>query len=94
MLFIEISLGLLPLLAVISAAFSLGFILRSSQLRYSRKKVLDLEKEMLDNHAEILELQKERAELLRHMKESRIPVITMKTSKDDMEKLEQNRRVN
>lgn len=86
MLAIEISFTLFPLLGILLAAFAVGFMFRSRQIKSYKRKVLDLEKEMLSNHAEILELQKERASLLKQMKESRIPVITMNPSKEDNDK--------
>ena len=86
MLAIEISFTLFPLMGILLVAFAVGFMFRSVQIKSYRRKVFDLEKEMLSNHAEILELQKERASLLRQMKESRIPVISMNPAKDDGDK--------
>ncbi|MBO9571143.1 MAG: hypothetical protein J7497_02890 [Chitinophagaceae bacterium] len=85
MLAIELSIPILVLALLLVCSFAVGFIFRSSQIRSCKKKILELEKEMLNNHAEILELQKERASLIRHMKESKIPVIPM-NSKDDNDK--------
>jgi hypothetical protein len=86
MLAIEITFTLFPLLGMLLVAFAVGFMFRSAQIKSYRRKVLDLEKEMLSNHAEILELQKERASLLRQMKESRIPVISMSQAKEEADK--------
>jgi hypothetical protein len=83
MLAIEISFTLFPLMGILLVAFTVGFMFRSAQIKSYRRKVLDLEKEMLSNHAEILELQKERASLLKQMKELPIPVISMNPTKDD-----------
>lgn len=83
MLAIELTLSIYPLIGLTLGAFAAGFLLRGSQIRASKKKVIELENEMLNNHAEILELQRERAELLRQMKESKIPVISIRSSKDD-----------
>lgn len=74
---LEISFSVMPVLGMMLFSFLTGYILRSGQLRSYRRKIIDLEKEMLRNHAEILELQKERADLQRQMKDSRIPVIPM-----------------
>jgi hypothetical protein len=82
MLAIELTLPILFLAGILLVSFATGYLLRSKQLKSYKRKVLDLEKEMLNNHAEILELQKERAIMLQQMKESKIPVIPMK-SKDD-----------
>lgn len=82
MLAIELS-ALFPYALVVIGAFVLGFLMRGKQLKKSRKRIIELEKEMLHNHAEILDLQKERASLLKQMKESRIPVIPMNSTRDD-----------
>lgn len=89
MLAIEITISILPLSGLVFAALALGFLFRSSQLKSSRKKVLELEKEMLSNHADILELQKEKATLIKQMRESKIPVILMNPSKEDNDKSRQ-----
>lgn len=82
MLAIELTLPILLIAGLLLCAFTAGFLLRSSQIKSCKRKVLGLEKEMLNNHAEILELQKERAMMLKQLKESKIPVIPM-NSKDD-----------
>ena len=83
MLAIELSVPVLVLALVVACAFALGFVFRSSQIKSCKKKILELEKEMLNNHAEILELQKERALLVKQFKESKIPVIPITTKEDD-----------
>ncbi len=81
MLAIELTIPIF-FVAMTCCAFVVGYWLRSAQIKDYRKRVISLEKEMLHNHAEILELQKERAQLLKHLKESSIPVIPL-NSKDD-----------
>lgn len=66
-------------------AFVAGFITRKGQLKKMKIKVLELENEMLSNHADILDLQKEKAGLEQKLKEHHIPVISI-TSKDDSSK--------
>lgn len=82
MLAIELA-ALFPFALLVIGAFAAGFLLRGKQIRNCRRRIIELEKEMLNNHAEILELQKERASLLGQMKESKIPVIPMKSPRDD-----------
>ena len=82
MLAIELS-ALFSFALFVIGAFITGFLLRGRQIKNCRRRIIELEKEMLNNHAEILELQKERASLLRQMKESKIPVIPMKPQRDD-----------
>lgn len=84
MLALEVTINVFVILGIIMVATAIGFFLRSAQLNSLRRKVVELEKEMLTNHASILELQKERALLEKRLKESQIPVIPMK-SMEDME---------
>lgn len=86
---LSIEIHLLILAGLLLSAFAGGYLLRSGKLRSSRKKILELEKEMLRNHAAILELQKEKVALVKEkvslvgqMNESRIPVIPIKAEKE------------
>jgi len=45
------------------SAFAFGILLKGAALAKHKKKILSLEDEMLANHARILELEKEAAEL-------------------------------
>jgi hypothetical protein len=83
LLVIEISVSIFLLAGLALASFVVGFLIRRNQIRVHRKKIVDLEKEMLSNHARILELEKEKAALLTHMKESQIPVIQIKSKEND-----------
>ena len=95
MLAMEVSFNILTLSGIVLMAFALGFFVRGGQLNSFRRKIIELEKEMLSNHADILELQKEKALLVRQMKESEIPVIPINT-KEENDKLvsRQERRKN
>lgn len=63
-------------------AFLTGFMLRRSQIKKLNHKVLDLENEMLSNHADILDLQKEKAYLEQKLKELHIPVISIASKEE------------
>ena len=52
-----------------------GFLFRSNQIGKLNRRIKDLEKEMLQNHAEILSLQKENTELTYTLKNNTVPVI-------------------
>jgi hypothetical protein len=52
-----------------------GFSLRSIIIKKLRKRVQELEAEMLQNHAEILSLQKENTQLADKLKNNPVPVI-------------------
>lgn len=86
MLVIAININVFLLAGLLVVSFILGYMLRRSYMRHFFKKIVELEKEMLNNHAEILELEKEKATLLRQMKESQIPVIPIKSPKEDDKK--------
>ena len=84
LLAIEITLNVIWIpLACIAFAF-IGFMFRSAQIGSFKKKLRDLEKEMLQNHSEILALQKENAQLLNNMNNNSVPVIPI-TSKENSE---------
>ena len=83
MLAIEITFNLLLLTGILIACFGIGFLTRRSQLNSLRRKILELESEMLSNHADILDLQKEKAQLEQQIKQSKIPVIPMRANKDE-----------
>jgi len=67
---------------LILLAFLTGITIRRTQIKKLKKKVLELENEMLSNHADILDLQKEKANIEQKLKEVHIPVIPI-TVKDD-----------
>ncbi|RYY21359.1 MAG: hypothetical protein EOO04_18380 [Chitinophagaceae bacterium] len=83
MLAIQMNINVLWLGGMIALAGAAGYLLRSQQIRSFKKKVIELENEMLSNHAEILDLQRENALLEQQMKQLHIPVINMKTARDE-----------
>ncbi len=85
---LAIEISILPLGLGLILTFTAGFLLRSAQLRAHRRRILQLEKEMLRNHADILDLQKEKADLMRQMRDSdSSPVIPIsKSSKEEGDK--------
>lgn len=67
----------------IAVAFVTGFLLRATQLRKLKGKVIDLEGEMMASHAEILELQRDRLMLEEQLKgSSTIPVIPISVKEE------------
>jgi hypothetical protein len=76
MLAIPITVNLFLLLGCFAFSMLVGFAFRSSQIKSYKDKLSHLEKEMLETHAEILELQRNKVELEERLKESSpIPVI-------------------
>jgi hypothetical protein len=83
MLAIQININVFLLISIVLAATFIGFMFRSYQIASLRKKVIDLENEMLSNHSEILELQKENAMFEQKLKQLHIPVISIKTAREE-----------
>ena len=80
---IELTLNVYVLLLIAGISFLLGFWIRKKQIRPLKKKVYELEKEMLNNHAEILELQRNKTLLEQNLQSSKIPVIPLNPQKDE-----------
>jgi cell division protein FtsB len=78
MLNVEFTINVLSILAVIGGSLLTGYILRSRQLRKKQFKIAELRKEIVYNHAQILELQKEYVALEKSMKGSITPVLPIK----------------
>ena len=57
--FLEISINIILFGVVILAATALGFLVNTARINKQKHTILKLEAEMLQNHAEILHLQKE-----------------------------------
>lgn len=83
MLALEVTINVFVIVAIFAVALAAGFMMRASHISGYQRKVVELEKEMLNNHATILNLQQEIAKLEKTLIESKIPVIPMKKSKED-----------
>jgi hypothetical protein len=64
----------------------IGLLLGRARLTRSRAKIMELEKEMMNAHAEILEVQKAYVQLENKLEEHSIPVISMKINGKDNSK--------
>ena len=69
--------------ALILAAMVLGYLFRANQLKSLNNKIADLEKEILASHAEILQLQRDKIDLIKTINEPGIPVISMSNNKEE-----------
>ena len=65
LLAIKVSVNVLVLLALCIAAFFTGYLIRSSFISGCKKRIAELEKEMLRDNARILELEKEKVDLMK-----------------------------
>jgi regulator of PEP synthase PpsR (kinase-PPPase family) len=83
LLVVEFKFNFYVVAGLMVVAALIGYATRSSQLHKLRKRVAELEKEMLANHAEILQIQKEKIDLLKMMEQPSIPVIPLNTSKEE-----------
>lgn len=77
---IEFSINIFVFALVVLVAMLAGFALRSRQIVKSRSKVEELEREILNNYAHILELEKENTTIESKLQDIQIPVIPIKTT--------------
>jgi len=70
----------------------IGFVIGKVKLSRSRARVEELEREMMNSHAEILELQKSYVQLENQLQQQSIPVISMKLSGKDNNNSKENVR--
>jgi hypothetical protein len=89
MLTIEVSINILVFALIILSAGLAGFSLRGSQVAHLRFKINQLEREILDSHAEILTLEKENVNIETRLQDIKSPVIPIKTAiKEEQEENE------
>ena len=67
--------NLIWILPVCLAFALIGFLFRSNQIGKLRHRIKELEAEMLQNHADILSLQRENTQLFEKIKNNAVPVI-------------------
>jgi hypothetical protein len=85
---IDITTNVYLFAAIVVASSFIGFFIRTSQIARSRARVILLEQEIRDNHAEILELQRDFIALELKMNVAKGPVIKMKNiARENNEKL-------
>ena len=62
--------------------FLIGFILRAKGQSSMKRRLREMERDMLNDHAEILKLHQEKVELQQLLKETKIPVIPMNSTRE------------
>jgi hypothetical protein len=83
---IEFSINIVTLGLLVFFAALLGFSLRYRQILKCRSKIEKLEREILNNYADILALEKENCGMESRLQDIQIPVISMKASvKEELE---------
>jgi hypothetical protein len=80
MLNVELNLTVLSLILMVAGAFCSGYLLRSGQLRKKQYKISELRKEIVYNHAQILEMQMEYVALEKSRNSTPATVLPMNTS--------------
>ena len=83
MLAIQVTLNVFFIAGLFALSFVVGFLLRGSRVMSLKSKVAELEKEILTSHAEILQVQREKIELMQSMNVPPIPVIPLNPSKEE-----------
>ena len=77
MLQIEFTLTVMNLILLAGGSLGIGYYLRSRQLRKKQFKISELRKEIVYNHAQILELQMEYVSLEKTVKGNKATVLPM-----------------
>ena len=86
MLSIEFTINVLGLALIVLVASLVGFGFRHRQIMKSRNKIEELEREILNNYAEILALEKENSSMESLLQDFQSPVIPIKAAiKDEPE---------
>jgi hypothetical protein len=78
MLNVEFTLNVISLIGMISGALLFGYYLRGRQLKKKQFKISELRKEIVYNHAQILELQIEYVALEKSINANKATVLPMK----------------
>ena len=90
MIAIIIPVNVYMLAGSLVGAVVIGFIFRSKQIKKLRRRVGELEKDLLSNHSDILELQKEKTILEQKLKDNSsslvIPITSVSTDDSKAEK--------
>ncbi len=79
----DISINVYILLLMMLAAMGVGFLGRSRQLAKKDRRIAELEREMIQAHAEVLSTQRDYCELESKVKEDTSPVIAMIKNKSE-----------
>jgi hypothetical protein len=81
----DISIDIYVLFLLLVAAVGLGFFVKHRQIARKNRRILELEKEMMQAHAEILDTQKDYCELESRVKEADSPVISIRNNNKKQE---------
>jgi hypothetical protein len=77
-----ISIDIYVLLLLMAAALWLGFLGRSRQIKRKKREIAELERDIIQAHAELLDTQKDYCELESRVNGTDSPVISLKDGKN------------
>ena len=83
MLAFQVNVNIFLIAVLILVAAVTGYLVRSNQLNSLKKRIAESEKEILASHAEILQLQRDKIDLIKTSSEPAIPVISMPANKEE-----------
>ena len=83
MLDLDFKVNIFALAAIVCLSALIGWLIRYGQLSRKDRRIAELEREMIQAHAELLDMQKEYCEMEGRMRDFSIPVISIKTSKTE-----------
>ena len=81
---IDVTLNLMVLFPIIAFAGIIGYALRSGQIKKKQMKVVNLRREVANNHAYILELQKECVDLENKLLSAKVAELPLKSIVKDI----------
>ena len=83
----DLTMNVMTLLLIVLGAGLFGYILKNRQLKKKQMKILELRKEMVSNHSDILEMQREFVNLEMQLKgmKPEVPVLPLKPIVKDEE---------
>ncbi len=88
----EFSVNILVLMVLSLVSAFIGYKFKKGMEAKKQSKINQLEKEMVQNHAEILQLQKEYCVMEQKLRDLTKPVISMKITAKEEEQQEENQR--
>jgi|SRR5579862_6105963 hypothetical protein len=83
----EVTLNIYLLATILGISIFLGFSIKAKMIARCRSKIEELEREILNNYAHILELEHETSNMETQMQDIKSPVITMKTPGKEVESI-------
>lgn len=88
---IDLNLNIFLVAGMVISSWILGYVLGTMKKASLQNKVGELEKEMLNSHAEILQLQRDKIDLIKSVSEpSGIPVISINGKEENGLSLDKN----